>query len=170
MRAMLIVTTFVVGLTGCGGQGDGRRATDTLGVAPVEAIGATAVPAALRSTHPLVGAWRLERTDPRGGAGPGIMITLNVDSVRGETAHGRLTHYMAGNAGGDPAAWGALTGSVRRDSVRLHVPGDGDRVGDLEFAGVLVADTIRLSRFQLGPDDLAADAPARWLLVRTSSR
>lgn len=165
MRMSHPITVLLFLATACATSGGGDDTPrDTSGLAPVDPAGATAAPH-LEAPHALTGGWRLARADPQPGSGPGIRLELMIDSVRAGAVYGRVTRIISGNMGIDAGRYGPLTGAVRRDTLEMQTPAaeDGGRIG---FAGRVVGDTIRLWRFEFGPDDLAATG-REWLLTRT---
>ena len=113
---------------------------------------------------PLVGNWHLRPAAPIRQGGPGIRLTLTVDSARAERLYGRLAHYFAGNVGMDPSDYAPFVGTVSDGGVAIRLEHRDPAGPALEFAGRVSGDSVYLTTFAIGPDTLSRDAD--WILVR----
>jgi hypothetical protein len=113
---------------------------------------------------PLVGNWHLRPAAPIRQGGPGIRLTLTIDSVRAERLYGRLAHFFAGNVGMDPSDYAPFVGSASEGEVAMRLEHRNPAAPALAFAGRVSGDTIALDTFVIGPDTLSRDAD--WILVR----
>ncbi len=94
------------------------------------------------------------------------MVEIRVDSVRSPRVYGGLTHFFTGDVGLDPARFDQFDGAVTADSfVAFTISTSENPPALFSIAGTLVPDTIRVTRFILGPDTLS-DRDREWLLVR----
>ncbi len=96
--------------------------------------------------------------------GPGIRLTLTIDSVSAQHLYGRLAHYFAGNVGMDPSDYTPFVGSGSQGEVAMRLEHRDPAGPALAFAGRVSGDTIALDTFVIGPDTLSRDAD--WILVR----
>jgi hypothetical protein len=118
-----------------------------------------------RATHSqLVGNWHLRPAAPIRRGGPGIRLTLTIDSVSAQHLYGRLAHYFAGNVGMDPSDYTPFVGSGSQGEVAMRLEHRDPAGPALAFAGRVSGDTIALDTFVIGPDTLSRDAD--WILVR----
>lgn len=113
----------------------------------------------------LVGRWELAAERPP-AYGPGLRITLDIDSVASDSVIGRVVFMFSGNVGIDPARFQPLAGRIDADTV-IHlvanpVQPDGPR---LRFVGRVAQDSIALRELWVGPDDVAR-GEARWWLIK----
>ncbi len=112
-----------------------------------------------------VGQWSLVHEPVHQPSGPGIRLTIAIDSVRGTNVYGRLVQYFAGNVGADPSVFRPFTGTVSADgSLSIPItPVDPAALG-LVLVGRLGGDSIHLRTFVLGPDTVSGTG--RWLLLK----
>lgn len=112
-----------------------------------------------------VGTWRLTRQPPQ--ARPGFSVEVAFDSVLEGKVYGKLVSFFAGNVGIDPTRYGAFSAELGPDSLLAFTiaPADSAPPRALFFSGTLGADTLRLRRFAIGRDTVAAGA-TRWFLVK----
>ncbi len=163
-RKLVVATLTWLGVLACG-----RGAPET---APPqqpaeEATEALAKEQPTRSAAAeLVGDWLL-RSDPPQQM-PGLHVTVTVDSASGIRYFGRLSNYFSGDVGIDPQEFEPFADSIgpNRSVVFAMPTRDRDMLG-IVMEGTLTADTVRLSKFVLGPDTLSA-GNRRWSLVRQS--
>lgn len=112
----------------------------------------------------LLGRWRLAADPPPQGR-LGTQLTLVIDSLAGDSVFGRLTMMFSGDVGINPSWFGGLTGRSSGDSVALLVPSADPGGASLRLTGTLARDTIFLTSFEIGDDQMLGEA-ARLLLLR----
>lgn len=118
----------------------------------VELPGQPAPPA----IHALVGEWALV-TLAAPDAGPGLRLSLTVDSGRAEVFHGRVSHFFSGNVGIDPAAFLPFQGKLFQDGmIDIPVRPASEDASPLHFVGRLSVDTIRIATFTIGRDTITS--------------
>ncbi len=112
-----------------------------------------------------VGTWRLTRQPPQ--ARPGFSVEVAFDSVLAGKVYGKLVSFFAGNVGIDPTRYSAFSAELGPDSLLAFTvaPADSASPQALFFSGTLGTDTLRLRRFAIGRDTVAAGA-MRWFLVK----
>ena len=112
----------------------------------------------------LVGVWQLASEPPQ--PMPGLRMAFTVDSVRESHYFGRLTHYFAGNVGGNLAEFRPFSGSVVPGGrVEFRVDRDDPAELGLVVAGLNRADTIHVDTLIIGPDTLP-QRDRRWFLTK----
>ena len=123
-------------------------------------------PEATATEPSLVGTWSIRRTPPI--ATP-FLLDLEIDSVVGSTAFGRITRFFAGDVGADPADWKGFAAQLTDSTIAISVRhrGLGDTVFQLD--GERAADSIELSEFRVSGANLIRES-AQWHLVRADSR
>jgi len=97
-----------------------------------------------------------------------LFMTITIDSVRGESFFGRVTHYMAGNMGADIRRLTPFQGRLEADRMAsFTVNTRGDNRSTLEIEGTLnlSGDTLFLQQFRIAGDDWTSGS-RRWALVR----
>lgn len=156
MRSLL-VTLACVALVGCG---RGARNADREAPSSGPPTTSAHVPA---GANALVGSWNLVSRPETDLSGPGLRMTLAIDSVSGERIHGRVTWYSAGDLPTAPDRFRPLIGETIGDSaVHMHTALTDDGAATFHFVGDLRKDTISLRLFAIGTDTLSGE----WVLVR----
>lgn len=140
------------------------QGAETAGVEPAAAARAADSAPRLPQGSPLLGNWHLRPAAPIRRGGPGIRLTLTIDSVRAERLYGRLAHYFAGNVGMDPSHYAPFVGTASAHGVAMRLEHRDPAGPALAFAGQVAGDTVHLATFAIGPDTLSRDAD--WILVR----
>jgi hypothetical protein len=117
-----------------------------------------------QSMTQLVGIWELASEPPQ--PMPGFRIAFTVDSVKQSRYFGRLTHYFAGNVGGNLEVFQPFAGSVEpRGRVEFRVDRNDPTELGIVAAGLLRADTIHVDTLIIGPDTLP-QRDRRWFLTK----
>lgn len=114
----------------------------------------------------LVGSWSIQRTPPI--ATP-FILDLEIDSVVGSSAFGRITRFFAGDVGADPGDWRAFAAELTDSTIAISVRhrGLGDTVFQLE--GYPNPESIELSTFRVSGANLIRES-VHWRLVRADNR
>lgn len=138
-------TAFALVVLACARTGDGRREPPP--------------------PNPLVGEWNLAVAEPVSQS-PGLRVSLAIDSGTADAFHGHISLFFSGNVGIDPAALAPFRGTVTTDGlIRIPVRPARPDGPELYLEGRLARDTIRITRFTIGPDTFTTEA-GRLLLVR----
>jgi len=161
-RKLLIAVITWAGFTACG-RGAPETAPPQQSAEVATEMRAEAQPAGGTTTG-LVGNWELQSDPPQ--RLPGIRLTVTVDSTSGTRFFGRLSNYFSGDVGIDPRSFESFADSIRPDgSLTFAMPTVDRTMLGIVLEGTYTTDTIRLSRFVLGPDTLSTGT-RRWTLVR----
>ncbi len=116
----------------------------------------------------LAGEWNLAALHALRTLRQALFMTITIDSVRGESFFGRVTHYMAGNVGADILRLAPFEGRLEADrTASFTVNARGDDRFTLEIEGTLnlSVDTLSLQQFRIAGDDWTTGR-RRWALVR----
>ena len=117
-----------------------------------------------QSAAQLIGEWALTSEPPL--PMPGLRIAFTVDSVRESSYFGRLTHYFAGNAGGNMNDFQPFAGSLdQTERVEFRVEQRDSAALGIVVTGLLRADTIHIDALIIGPDTLP-QRERRWFLTK----
>jgi len=117
-----------------------------------------------QSAAQLLGEWDLNSRPPL--PLPGLRMSFTVDSVSESTYFGRLTHYFAGNAGGNIGDFKPFTGSLdQTERVEFRAEESDPTALGIVVAGLLRADTIHVDTLIIGPDTLP-QRDRQWFLTR----
>ena len=150
LTALLCVTTPLACARGNSASGDLEHAES----ATAEVYSAAA----------LVGDWYLESEPPT--PRPGLSMRFTVDSTDGPSYFGRLSHYFAGNVGGDLTAFKPFVGSMDdHDLVEFRVDQVDPAMLGIVVQGRLGADTIHANTLIIGPDTVSG-SDRSWFLVK----
>jgi len=120
--------------------------------------------AAPQSAAQLLGEWDLNSNPPL--PMPGLRIAFTVDSVWESTYFGRLTHYFAGNVGGNMRDFKPFAGSLDQEKrVEFKAERRDPTALGIVVAGLLRADTIHVDTLIIGPDTLP-QRDRQWFLTK----
>ncbi len=99
-----------------------------------------------------------------------LFMTITIDSVRGESFFGRVTHYMAGNVGAEIRRLAPFQGRLEAGTIAaftVYERDEGRSVLEIDGTLNLSADTLFLQQFRIAGDDWTSGR-RRWALVRIS--
>ncbi len=119
----------------------------------------------------MAGEWNLAALHALRTPRQALFMTITIDSVRGVSFFGRVTHYMAGNMGAEIRLLAPFEGRLEADRMAsFTVNAWGDDRSTLEIEGTLnlSVDTLFLRQFRIAGDDWTTGRRS-WALVRVGN-
>lgn len=116
----------------------------------------------------LAGEWHLAALHALRTPRQALFMTITIDSVRGESFFGRVTHYMAGNMGADIRRLTPFQGRLEAGTIAaftVYERDEGRSVLEIDGTLNLSADTLFLQQFRIAGDDWTTGRRS-WALVR----
>jgi hypothetical protein len=112
----------------------------------------------------LIGHWDLASDPPQ--ALPGLRMGFAIDSASRYSYFGRLSFYMAGNAGANAGDFEPFADTMGQDeSVRFRAAHGNPSISGILVVGQLRGDTIHVETLVIGPDTLSRQQ-RKWFLVK----
>jgi hypothetical protein len=110
--------------------------------------------------------WLLGRWEIASAGGGGPLLSIAVDAAQGRSFSGRLTNFMSGDVGLDPARFKRLQGEVQGPLMLVTIDSRDGRTG-IHLVFRRVGTELEVVEFALGQEDMLAN-DRRWLARRVS--